>query len=114
MQKNDLVRLRHILDAAREATAFTKGRQRGDLDSDRMLGLSLARLLEIIGEAAKSLSQEFCTAYPTIPWKKMSGLRDRLIHAYFDINLDVVWRTVMEDLPPLITELEKILSSGNG
>ncbi len=109
MSKNDLVRLRHILDAAREAIAFTKERSRRDLDANRMLNLSLVRLLEIIGEAARAVSPECREAHPHIAWKKMAGLRDRLIHGYFDVNLDVVWETVKEDLPPLIAQLEKIL-----
>ncbi|GAG22663.1 unnamed protein product, partial [marine sediment metagenome] len=103
------VRVRHILDAAREAVNFSEGRSRADLDTDRKLNLSLVRLLEIIGEAARGLSQEFRQEHPDLPWKSMVGIRDRLIHGYFDINLDVVWQTVTEDLPPLIAQLEKIV-----
>lgn len=110
MQKTDRVRLYHILDAGREAITFCQGRSRTDLDTDRMLQLSLVRLLEIIGEATKGLSPEFRSAHGTIPWRKMSGMRDRLIHAYFDVNLDVVWETVRCDLPQLVEALEKIIS----
>lgn len=109
--KNDEVCLRHILDAAREAIVFCRGRSRADLDKDRMLNLSLVRLLEIIGEAARGISQEFRSAHPGIVWKKMVGMRDRLIHGYFDVNLDVVWETVTQDLPPLIAQLEELLTS---
>ena len=109
MSEIDNVRVRHILDAAREAVSFSKGRSRADLDTDRKLNLSLVRLLEIIGEAARSLSQEFRQEHPDLPWKSMVGIRDRLIHGYFDINLDVVWETVTEDLPPLIAQLKKIV-----
>ena len=109
MSEIDNVRVRHILDAAREAVSFSKGRCRADLDTDRKLNLSLVRLLEIIGEAARSLSQEFRQEHPDLPWKSMVGIRDRLIHGYFDINLDVVWQTVTEDLPPLIAQLKKIV-----
>ena len=108
MFKNDNVRIRHILDAAREAVDFAKGHGRLDLDTDRQLNLSLVRLLEIIGEAARGISQEFRQAHSDLPWDKMAGMRDRLIHGYFDINLDVVWGTVTEDLPPLIAQLGKI------
>ena len=107
---NDLVRLRHILDAAREAVGFLHGRCRKDLDTDRMLNLSVVRLLEIIGEAVRGISPEFRDSYPDLPWKKMIGMRDRLVHGYFDINLDVVWETVSDDLPSLIVQLEKILA----
>ncbi|MHC4172476.1 MAG: HepT-like ribonuclease domain-containing protein [Planctomycetota bacterium] len=109
MFEDDSVRIRHILDAAREAIAFAKDRTRADLDIDRKLNLSLVRLLEIIGEAARGISQEFRDSYPALPWKTMIGMRDRLIYAYFDVNLDVVWQTVTEDLPPLIAQLEKIV-----
>jgi uncharacterized protein with HEPN domain len=111
MLKNDLVRLRHILDAAREAVVFSRGNSRMDLDSDRKLCLSLVRLLEIIGEAARGISSGCQEAHPGIPWSKMIGMRDRLIHGYFDVNLDVVWNTVLQDLPPLVARLEDLLAS---
>ena len=113
MPKNDLVRVRHILDAAREAVGFAQARCRKDLDADRMLNLSLVRLLEIIGEAARGIPREFREAHPNVAWKKMTGMRDRLIHAYFDVNLDVVWETATVDLPPLIVELEKVIALKN-
>ncbi len=108
MQKDDAIRARHILDAAQEAVEFTKGRARQDLDTDSMLSLALVRLLEIIGEATKVLSPEFCAAHSSLPWKKMAGMRDRLIHGYFDINHDIVWETVTKDLPPLIATLTQL------
>ena len=81
-----------------------------DLVTDEMLSLSLVRLLEIIGEAARAVSSEGRAAYPAIPWKKIIGMRDRLTHGYFDVNLDIVWETVTHDLPPLIVELERLVS----
>jgi uncharacterized protein with HEPN domain len=110
MFEDDVVRIRHILDAAREAVAFSKGRIRADLNTDRKLNLSLVRLLEIIGEAAMAISPQFRQKYSGLPWKNMIGMRDRLIHGYFDVNLDVVWETVTHDLPSLIAQLEKTLS----
>ena len=110
MFKDDNVRIRHILDAAREAISFADDRSRTDLDTDRKLNLSLVRLLEIIGEAARGISEEFRDSHPDFPWNKMVGMRDRLIHGYFDVNLDVVWETVTQDLPSLTTQLEKIVS----
>jgi uncharacterized protein with HEPN domain len=110
MQRPDTVaRLRHMLDAARRALAASGGRQRADLDSDWMLALALVKLLEIIGEAASTIPAEFRAAHPSIPWKPIIGTRNRLIHAYFDINADIVWSAVIHDLPPLISELERIL-----
>ncbi|HIJ52355.1 MAG TPA: DUF86 domain-containing protein [Planctomycetes bacterium] len=110
MFKDDSVRIHHILDAAREAISFADGRSRTDLDTDRKLNLSVVRLLEIIGEAARGISEKFRDSHPDLPWNKMVGMRDRLIHGYFDVNLDVVWETVTQDLPSLITELEKIVA----
>ena len=110
MFKDDNVRIRHILDAAREAISFADDRSRTDLDTDRKLNLSLVRLLEIIGEAARGISEEFRDSHPDLPWNKMVGMRDRLIHGYFDVNLDVVWETVTQDLPSLIAQLEKIVA----
>lgn len=109
MFKNDSVRIRHILDAAREAISFSDNRSRTDLDTDRKLNLSLVRLLEIIGEAARGISEEFRQNHPDLQWKKMVGMRDRLIHGYFDVNLDVVWETITEDLPCLVAQLEKMV-----
>ena len=109
MSEIDNVRIHHILDVAQEAISFVEVRCRADLDTDRKLNLSLVRLLEIIGEAARGLSQEFRQEHPDLPWKSMVGIRDRLIHGYFDINLDVVWKTVIEDLPHVIAQLEKIV-----
>jgi uncharacterized protein with HEPN domain len=109
MFKNDSVRIRHILDAAQEAISFADNRSRTDLDTDRKLNLSLVRLLEIIGEAARGISEEFRQNHPDLPWNKMVGMRDRLIHGYFDVNLDVVWETITEDLPGLVAQLEKMV-----
>jgi len=111
MFEDDEVRLKHILDAAREAVSFAEGHCREDLDSDRKLNLSLVRLLEIIGEAARGITEEFRQEHSELPWKSMAGMRNRLIHGYFDVNLDVVWKTVTNDLPALIEKLEKIVSN---
>jgi uncharacterized protein with HEPN domain len=109
MLRTDKVRIRHILDASKEAVEFVKDRSRAELDSDRKLNLSLVRLLEVIGEAARGMSDEFRTQHPELPWKKMVGMRDRLIHGYYDVDLDVVWETATEDLPGLVAKLESIL-----
>ncbi len=109
MRKDDRVRLQHMLDAANEALIFIHGKVRADLDSDRMLVLSLIRELEIIGEAASNVSRQIRSQNRAIPWPDITGMRNRLIHAYFDVDLDTVWNTVTKDLPVLKAELEKIL-----
>jgi uncharacterized protein with HEPN domain len=106
---DDGIRLQHMLDAAREAVAFTEGRARADLDTDRMLQLSLVKLLEVVGEAARGVSQECRSRLPQIPWQQIVGTRDRLVHGYFDVDWDIVWTIATGDLPPLITELERIV-----
>ncbi len=109
----DIVRLRHMLDAARKAMEFAQGRSRADLDADEMLELALIRLLEILGKAAKSVSLDYRQSYPRIPWKQIAGTRDRLIHGYFDVDMDIVWEIVTVDLPSLIVELEEIIPAPN-
>ncbi len=111
MHKNDAIRLQHMLDAAREALSFAAGKTRSHLDTDRMLVLSLVKTIEIIGEAAGKVSPECRSECPAVSWVDIIAMRNRLIHAYFDINLDIVWQTVKEELPPLVTELEKVLAS---
>jgi uncharacterized protein with HEPN domain len=105
MRRDDVVRLRHMLDAAREALEFAQGKRREDLDSDRKLVLALMKDVEIIGEAAFQTSEDTRRQLPNISWDDIIGMRHRLVHAYFDINLDILWKTVKEDVPPLIETL---------
>lgn len=109
MPKDDEIRLRHMLDAAREALSFAHGRTRGDLDNDRQLVLALVKAIEIVGEAAARVSEPTRRRLPDMPWERIVGMRNRLVHAYFDINPDIVWRTGQEDLPELIALVEKAL-----
>jgi uncharacterized protein with HEPN domain len=99
-----------MLDAARDALSFTAGRARTDLDTNRMLALSLVKSIEIIGEAAAKVTEETRRKHPSVPWNDIVGMRNRLIHAYYDVDLDRAWDTVSSDLPPLVTVLEKILA----
>jgi len=110
MRKDDQVRLQHMLDAAREAIGFAQGRARTDLDSDRMLVLSLVKEIEIVGEAANQVPEATREQLPGIPWADIVGMRNRPVHAYFDINLEILWRTVQYDLPPLIAVLERVFA----
>jgi uncharacterized protein with HEPN domain len=107
MRRDDRVRLRHMLDSAREAMLFAQGRTQDDLNRDRMLVLSLVKAIEIVGEAARQVSEETRTAYPQIPWVDIVGMRNRLVHVYFDINLEILWQTIQNDLPFLISVLEE-------
>lgn len=109
MRNEDRFRLQHMLDAAREALAFAAGKHREHLNSDRKLVLALVKDIEIIGEAAYQTSDETRRRLTNVPWEDIIGMRHRLVHAYFDINLDILWKTVTDDLPPLIKTLEEIL-----
>jgi uncharacterized protein with HEPN domain len=112
MRKDDLIRLRHMLDAAREAVEFAGNSRRKDLDGDRKLTLALVKDVEIIGEAAYQISEDTRRQLPEIPWEDIIGMRHRLVHAYFDINLDILWKTVQEDLPPLVQILSEAFGEG--
>ena len=109
MRKDDAIRLRHVADAAHEAIRFVEGQTRDDLDRDRKLVLALVKDIEIIGEAAFQMSETTREQLPGIPWDDIIGMRHRLVHAYFDINLDILWRTVQDDLPALVTALEPLV-----
>lgn len=107
MLPDDVIRIRHLLDAAETAAGFVDGRTRTDLDVDQMLTLALVKLVEIIGEAAKQISPATRDQHPTVPWSAAARMRDRLVHHYFDIDLDVLWATVRDDLPALTTALPR-------
>jgi uncharacterized protein with HEPN domain len=98
-----------MVDAVREALAFAQGKSRTEIEHDRMLALAIIKELEIVGEAAAKVSTETRAAYPAIPWADIVGMRNRLIHGYFDIDLDLVWNTVTGDLDPLLRQLEAIV-----
>jgi uncharacterized protein with HEPN domain len=108
-EQRDYIRLRHMLDYAREAVALSEGKTQADLDSDRLLELALVRLLEIVGEAASRVSLEDRALYPAIPWLQIIGLRNRLIHGYDAVDREILWQIVVVDLPSLVTDLEEIL-----
>jgi uncharacterized protein with HEPN domain len=103
--------LRQILAHAREAVAILHGKTRADLDHDRILNLALTRLLEIIGEAANRVPDSIQAKYSHLPWLQMIGLRNRLIHGYDNVDFDILWVIVVQDLPGLIAQLESILET---
>ena len=113
-RKDDIVLLHHMIDFSRKAVEFTRGHRRADLDSDEMLALATVRLIEMIGEAARNISEELRQRYTGIPWDLISGTRNRLAHGYIDVDLDIIWTIVTRDLPTLIKELERILKQEGG
>ena len=111
-RRDDSVRLRHMLDAARKALELTSAKSRPDIKKDEMAQLALARLLEIVGEASGKVSPALRAAHPEIPWAAIGGLRNRLVHAYFDVDLDVLMDIASKDLSQLVEQLEGLLTGG--
>lgn len=109
MIEADRIRIIHILEAAKEALSFAGSKSRLDFETDRQLQMAVVREIEIIGEAAGKVSEETRTKYPDIPWVKISNMRNHLAHVYFDIDLDIVWGTLRQNLPFLIQQIEKVL-----
>jgi uncharacterized protein with HEPN domain len=108
-RRDPRVTLSQMLDSAREARALVQKKSRTDLDRERTLELSVIRLLEVIGEAATRLPGEVQENHPDVPWASIVGLRNRLIHGYDDVDLDVVWMILTDDLPVLIGRLQEML-----
>ena len=105
MPPEDEVRIRHLHDAGSKALEFSAGKSRDDLSTDEVLRLALTKLIEIVGEAAKQVSPATQADYPAVPWSAAARMRDRLVHHYFDIDLDVLWATITDDLPELLAVL---------
>lgn len=106
----DTTRLQHMVEAMQEILEFTKGRDLQSIMADRPLQHLIVRNLEILGEAASRVSAPYRQEHLRIPWRDMIDLRNRLIHAYFDLNPDVIWKTVQQDLPKLLAEVKTILA----
>ena len=105
MRDEDRVRVVHMIGAARDALDFMTGRTRAHLDSDRMLLFAVVRAIEIVGEAASKVSEQTKSAHPQVPWQAIAGMRNRLVHAYFDIDRDIVWVTATKEVPALLQML---------
>ncbi len=105
----DPVYLSDILDSARRAHTYVEGVSRSEFLRDVKLQDSVVRRLEIVGEAAGRLSPEFRQEHPTVPWGRMTGMRNRMIHGYRDVDMELVWETVQRHIPPLILQLEALL-----
>ncbi len=108
-QRDDQVYIGHMIDTANKAVGFVSGLSREDFDNNEQLRLAITHLLQIIGEAARRVSLEFRDAHPEIPWKAIVGMRSKVVHDYLNVDEDVVWDTVKNDLAPLVLELEKLL-----
>ncbi|CAN5700462.1 DUF86 domain-containing protein [soil metagenome] len=114
MPKDDLVYAGHMLEMADKAVALVHDKDRGAYDQDEVLRLALTHLVQTVGEAARHVSQEFCDEHPQIPWRAVVGMRHKVVHDYMNVDDDILWDTVTNELPALIDELEKMLPSEGG
>jgi uncharacterized protein with HEPN domain len=110
MKQTDTVYLKHILDAISKINLYLTGIDETAFQQNSLVQDGVIRQLEIIGEATKRLSDDLRQSQPNIPWKLIAGMRDKLIHHYFGVDLDAVWLTATEDLPPLKQTVQSILS----
>jgi uncharacterized protein with HEPN domain len=107
-RRDDTVPMRHMLDHAREAVAFVRGKSRADPDHDRILQLALTRVIEIVGEAARRVSKEGQLRYTAIPWHQAMSARNKIIHGYEFVDYDIVWQIITVEFPRLIESLERV------
>lgn len=109
MNKDPLVFLGHVRDAIKLIENFTDGHTKDKFFLNELVQSAVVRQIEIIGEATKNLSIRFRKKYPQVPWSDIAGMRDKLIHQYFGVNLHRVWEVVKGDLPKLKKEIQRIL-----
>ena len=109
MQKDEFVYVGHMLDKAHEALSLVRGKTHQDYDSDSILRLALTHLIQVIGEAARRVSPQFRDRHPQIPWEAIAGMRSKIVHDYMNVDEDIVWDSVTQELQPLIEELKKIV-----
>jgi uncharacterized protein with HEPN domain len=111
MRAEDRIRLLHMTEAAQTALKFVAGKQKSDLQFDQMLLFAVVRAIEILGEAANKVSEDLQSANSSIPWRAMVGMRNRLVHADFDVDTEMVWKTLQSEIPELLSALQALLLS---
>jgi len=110
MKPDDKIRLQHMLDAAQEAITFLQTLKGERLGNNRLVSQAIVRLIEVVGEAAVQISKEYKTAHPELLWAQIIGMRNRIIHAYFNIDYELVENTIKVDFPKLINQLIKLIN----
>lgn len=109
MKRDDAIRLYHMAEALTAAVRFAQGRTRLDVDHDEMLRFALTHAIQIVGEAASKISAETQAFHPQIPWRQITGMRNRLVHAYYDVDRGILWTTATVFAPELLALVQKIL-----
>jgi len=107
--KSDKIYIFHIIDSIDQISEYTDQILPGEFKENRLIQDAVVRNFEIIGEAAKNVSKRTREKYSQIPWKKMAGMRDKLIHNYMGVDLDAVWNTIEEIIPAMRKELDKVI-----
>jgi uncharacterized protein with HEPN domain len=110
--RRDSVFVAQMVEAAEAALEFSDGYTAESFVTDRLVGYAVVRAIQLLGQAARSVSSELQAAHPEIPWREMIGMRNVVVHDYADVDLSLVWKTVREDLPGLIERLNAILKEG--
>ena len=111
MKKDDSVYLHHIIDAFVQIEHYTEGVSHEEFLHNRLIQDGVIRQLEVMGEAARNLSEDLRNEHPQIPWRQMIGLRNRMIHAYFNVDLQIIWEIVQGDIPDLKQKMKQILDA---
>jgi len=109
MERDDTVYLRHVIDASERISEYLKGVTKLRFETNHLLQDGIIRQLEIIGEAIKRVSKDVRVIYPEVPWQDIAGMRDKLIHDYFGVDIETVWLTAHDDIPRLKQQIEGIL-----
>ncbi len=112
MKKDPLIFIGHILDSIKNIEEFIKDTSKEEFFKDKLRQNAVVREIEIIGEAVKNISDSLKNKYPNIPWRDIAGMRDKIIHHYFGLDLEEIWQVIKKDINTLKQNLSEILKSG--